>query len=77
LFVHTIHGALFADTGHAWTRAFRSNAIKSSVGAEFSVNVVAGYFFPFTIAAGGAWRHDPTGVVRDGVAAFVRIGRAF
>ena len=77
LFVHTIHGALFADAGHAWTRAFRSNAIKTSLGGELSTNVVAGYFFPFTITAGGAWGHDPTGVVGDGAVAYVRVGRAF
>jgi hypothetical protein len=77
LFLHTIHGALFADAGHAWTRAFRSNAIKTSVGGELSMNVVAGYLFPFAITAGGAWGHDPTGVVGDGAVAYVRIGRAF
>jgi Tol biopolymer transport system component len=77
LFVHTIHGAFFADAGNAWTRAFRSNAIKTSFGAELSLNIVAGYFFPFTIAAGAAWGHDPTGVVGDGAAMYVRIGKAF
>jgi len=77
LFVHTIHGALFADAGHAWTRAFRSNAIKTSLGGELSLNVVAGYFFPFTITAGAAWDHDPTGVVGNGTVAYVRVGRAF
>src|SRR5262249_12549716 len=31
LFVHTIHGAVFADAGHAWTRAFHSDDVKTSV----------------------------------------------
>jgi outer membrane protein assembly factor BamA len=77
LFLHTVHGAVFADTGHAWTRAFRSDAIKRSAGAEISTDVVAGYYIRFSATAGVAWTHDGSGTIRDGVTAFARIGHAF
>jgi hypothetical protein len=77
VFLHTVHGALFADAGHAWTTAFRVNAMKTSVGAELSMNIVAGYYFPFTATAGVAWGHDGSGVVRGGATFYARIGHAF
>lgn len=77
LFVHTIHAAVFADAGHAWTRTFRTDAIKTALGAEASLNLVAGYVFPFTLTVGSAWGHDGSGLVRDGVTAYVRVGKAF
>jgi hypothetical protein len=76
-FVHTFHAAAFADVGHTWTRTFRADAVKTSVGGEFSANVVAGYVFPFIVTAGAAWGHDGSGIVRDGATAFVRLGYAF
>ncbi|PYQ93347.1 MAG: hypothetical protein DMF97_20175, partial [Acidobacteria bacterium] len=33
--LHTVHAAGFADAGHAWTGAFRTSAVKTSVGAAF------------------------------------------
>ena len=77
LFVHTFHAAVFADVGHTWTRTFRADAVKTSVGGELSANVVAGYVFPFIVTAGAAWGHDGSGIVRDGATAFVRLGYAF
>ncbi len=77
LFLHTIHGALFADAGHAWTRAFDAGAIKTSFGGQLSVDLVAGYFAPFTASVGAAWGHDGSGLVSDRVTAFFHIGRAF
>jgi hypothetical protein len=77
LFVHTIHAAAFTDVGHAWTRAFRADAVKTSVGGELSANIIAGYMFPFIVTAGAAWGHDGSGVVRDGGMAFLRLGYAF
>jgi hypothetical protein len=77
LFVHTIHGAVFADGGGAWTRAFRAGAIKTSAGAEISADVIAGYSFPVTATIGAAWRHDGSGAVADGATVYFRVGKAF
>ena len=60
-----------------WTQTFRADAIKTSAGAQLSVDIVAGYFAPFTATAGAAWGHDGSGVVRDGGTAFLRLGYAF
>jgi hypothetical protein len=76
-FVHTIHAATFADAGHAWTRTFRAAAIKTSIGAELSADVIAGYYFPFTMAAGAAWGRDGSGAVRGGRMIYARVGRSF
>jgi hypothetical protein len=77
LFLHTVHAAVFADAGHAWSRSFDSGAIKSAAGAQLSANVVAGFFAPFTATVGAAWGHDGSGHVSDRVTAYVRIGKAF
>jgi hypothetical protein len=77
LFVHTIHGAVFADAGDAWTRAFRAGGIKASAGTELSADIIAGYFFPLTATIGAAWRHDGGGAVPDGAAVHFRVGKAF
>ena len=77
LFLHTIHGSLFADAGHAWTRSFDASAIKTSFGGQLSVDLVAGYFAPFTASVGAAWGHDGSGLVSDRVTVFFHIGRAF
>jgi len=77
LFLHTIHGAVFADAGQAWTGPFHASDIKTSAGAELSANVVAGYVVPFTLSVGAAWGHDGSGIVGDGVTAYARIGKAF
>jgi hypothetical protein len=77
MFLHTIHGALFADVGHAWTTQFRRADVKLALGAELSANVVAGYSLPLTLTVGAGWRHDGAGRIADGVATYVRIGRAF
>jgi hypothetical protein len=77
IFVHSIHGAVFGDAGHAWTRTFRAGALKTSAGAQLSVDIVAGYFAPFTATAGAAWGRDGSGLVADRVTAFFRVGKAF
>ena len=76
-FIHTIHGAVFADAGHAWTREFRSDAVKTSLGAELSARIVAGYFYPFTITSGVAWGHDGSHTVAGGTTFYGRVGYAF
>lgn len=77
LLLHTVHAAVFADAGHAWTRSFLADAIKVSAGGELSADVVAGYFMPFTATIGAAWGHDGSGLVRDRATVYFRVGRAF
>jgi hypothetical protein len=76
LFVRTIHAALFADTGNAWTGTFDGADMRRSFGAELSVDTVVGYALPLTFTSGVAWRDDPVNV-RKQWAAFGRVGRAF
>jgi hemolysin activation/secretion protein len=76
-FVHTIHAAVFADAGDAWTHAFSARAIKTSTGAEVSADVIAGYFLPLTATIGAAWGHDGSGAVAGGATVYVRVGKAF
>jgi Tol biopolymer transport system component len=77
LLFHTAYAAVFADAGHAWTRAFHADAIKVSAGGELSADVVAAYFIPFSATVGAAWGHDGSGLVRDGATVYFRVGRAF
>jgi len=71
------NGALFADAGHAWTRSFDTSAIKTSFGGQLSVDLVAGYFAPFTASVGAAWGHDGAGQVPDQRRVYVRLGGSF
>ena len=59
LFLRTIHGAVFADVGHAWEHDFQRPDLRRSFGGELSFDVVAGYALPFTLTTGAAWRDDP------------------
>jgi hypothetical protein len=77
LLLHTVHAAAFADAGHAWTRDFDIRAVKTSFGAELSANIVAGFYYPFTLSAGVAQRHDGAGTIPDGAAAYFRVGKSF
>jgi hypothetical protein len=77
LFLHTVHAAVFADAGHAWTGAFDWSAIKSSAGAQLSADLVAGFFAPFTVSTGAAWGHDGSQRAADGVTVYFRVGKAF
>jgi Tol biopolymer transport system component len=76
-FVHTIHAAVFADAGHAWTRTFSARDLKTSAGAELSIDIVAGYTLPFTASAGAAWGHDGSHTVGDRATVYFRLGHAF
>ena len=76
-FVHTVHAAVFADAGHAWTRSFDASAIKTSAGAELSANVVAGFFFRFTATIGIARGHDGSGTIPDRTLVYFRVGKSF
>ncbi len=72
LFARTLHGALFADVGHAWDASFRRRDLQSVLGAEVSMDIVIGYRLPLTITTGMGWAGRSGGVVTFG-----RIGRAF
>jgi len=76
LFFRTVHAALFADAGHAWDDGFRLDDVRTSLGAELSIDTVLGYWVPLTFTTGVAWRRDPVGT-HDGATVFGRIGRAF
>lgn len=76
-FLHTLHAAVFVDAGETWTTSVAASKLKTSAGAELASDIVLGYYFPFTVAGGAAWGHDGARLVRDGVTAYVRIGRAF
>jgi outer membrane protein assembly factor BamA len=75
-FIRTIHGAVFADAGHAWTAVFARSAVRRSFGAELSIDAVVGYALPLTFTSGVAVATDPVNDRRPTVA-FARIGRAF
>jgi WD40-like Beta Propeller Repeat len=77
LFLHTLHGAAFVDAGNTWMRSFDAESIKTSIGAEFSGNLIIGFYFPLTATAGVAWGHDGSGVVRDGAIGYFRAGISF
>jgi hypothetical protein len=77
LLLRTIHGAVFADAGQAWTRAFSIGDLKTSFGGEVSLDVVLGHSFPFTLTGGAAWGHDASRTVEDRVSVYVRVGRSF
>lgn len=76
IFFRTIHGALFADAGHAWTETFRRADLRRAFGAELSLDTVVAYALPLTFTSGMAWRDDPVNG-RRGLTAFARVGRAF
>ena len=75
-FLRTVHGAAFVDFGNAWDDEFDRSAVRRSFGAELSFDVVLGGAVPMTVAAGAAWRDDPSRI-REGGSVFVRLGRAF
>ncbi len=76
LFLRSLHGAVFADAGHAWTGRARWPDVRLSIGAELSTDTVVGFALPVTFTAGAAWRRDGAGR-GSGVVSFGRIGRAF
>jgi outer membrane protein assembly factor BamA len=77
LFLHTLHGALFADAGHVWTESFSARDLKFSFGAELSARVVAGFVVPLDLTVGGALGRDGSRMVPDGARWYLRAGYAF
>ncbi|HXE79130.1 MAG TPA: hypothetical protein VNK41_00120 [Vicinamibacterales bacterium] len=78
VFLRALHGALFADAGHAWTgRAFRIADVKWSWGAELSSDVTIGYWRPLTATMGIAWGRDGAHQRPDNRQVYARLGYAF
>jgi hypothetical protein len=75
-FIRSVHTAAFVDVGNAWDTRFRTTDLRTSTGAELSVDLVVLHYFPLTLVSGGAWTRDPV-AARDRVAFFGRIGHAF
>jgi hypothetical protein len=78
-FLNTVHASVFGDAGHAWTpslRGFRWRDAKLSAGGEVAANIVIGYSFPVTLAAGGGIGYDAARRERQS-AAYLRVGYAF
>lgn len=65
VFLHMLHGSLFADTGTAWqpTTAYADVKWHTGVGAELRLDTVWYYFFPLTIRMGYSFalNNDPAG----------------
>lgn len=76
VFFRTVHAAAFVDAGHAWDAAFRAASLRTSTGAELSLDLVILHTVPVTLATGAAWTRDPV-TNRQRAAFFGRIGHAF
>ena len=76
IFLRAIHAAAFADAGNAWNTDFRAADLRTSTGAELSLDLVVFHYLPITVVGGGAWTRDPV-ANRDRAAFFGRIGYAF
>jgi hemolysin activation/secretion protein len=76
VFIRTVHAAVFADAGHAWTGEFSADRLMASFGVEGSLDTVVGFRLPLTLSAGLARTYDrATGRSDTGV--YARIGPSF
>jgi surface antigen Omp85-like protein/WD40 repeat protein len=76
VFFQTVHAATFFDAGHAWDTALRTGGLRTSTGAELSLDLVILHYVPLTLVTGAAWTRDPV-AHRQRAAFFGRIGHAF
>jgi hypothetical protein len=77
LLLRTIHGAVFLDAGHAWDGGFRLSDVRTSLGAEAALDVVAGFAVRVTLTTGAAWTHDPAAAGRGRGSVYFRLGPSF
>jgi hypothetical protein len=76
-FLRTLHGAGFADIGHAWSASPTWGDRKLGYGVEVSADVVLGYAVPLTLTGGLAWGDDGAGLVPRTRELYFRVGRSF
>jgi hypothetical protein len=76
IFFRALHGAAFVDAGEAWDSTFRAADLRTSTGAEVSLDLVVLHYLPLTLVSGAAWTRDPVAGVSH-AAFFGRIGYAF
>jgi outer membrane protein assembly factor BamA len=74
--LRSLHGTVFVDAGEAWDNDFRLADVRTSVGAEAALDIVAGFVVRLTLTAGGAWTRDPARN-RSAGAVYFRIGPSF
>lgn len=73
VFVRHLHGAVFADAGHAWSGPFRMGEVRTSVGAAVGADLSVSHAVPLTVTLGAA-----RGLAEDGEArAYFRAGLSF
>jgi hypothetical protein len=77
IFLRSIHAAMFADVGNAWTSASRWRDRKAGLGAELSTDVTLWFGVPVTWTAGVAWGHDGSGQLPDQRSVYFRVGPSF
>lgn len=82
IFLHMIHGSVFADTGEAWgtTGKFDVSTLHTGVGGEVRFDTVWYYFFPLTIRVGYSFalNNDPRGYKPgDPFGTIVTLGTSF
>jgi outer membrane translocation and assembly module TamA len=61
VFLRHLHGAVFADAGHAWTSQFRFRDVKTSAGLVVGTDAVVGHVLPLTGVIGLARGFDDGG----------------
>jgi hypothetical protein len=76
VYLRTVHAAVFADAGDAWTGQFSLDRLKASVGVEGSIDTVIGFNLPLTFTAGAARTRDGA-AGRSATAVYFRIGASF
>jgi hypothetical protein len=75
--VRNVHATVFLDAGQTWNTVSRLADVKTSLGAEAALDLVAGFGFRVTLTAGAAWTRDPAAVAPNGGAVYFRIGPSF
>jgi outer membrane protein assembly factor BamA len=73
VFLRHLHGAVFADAGHAWTGSFRVDDVKTGAGVALGADTYLGHVLPFTGVLGLAWGFAAGGETK----VYFRVGLAF